>query len=72
MASIVTLGGGASVVHLTYREGEEWRIACMVHITDFSMQPHQPNYLRSNDTRAVNCPQCKMTNVFKKVRETEH
>lgn len=72
---ITTLGGDA-VIHLTYRpngmdEGDNWRIACMPHITDFSTTPHHPNYLRSNDTRAVTCHMCKASPVFKEVQKKE-
>lgn len=69
-----TLGGGPTVIHLTYRPNgldEQWRIACMPEVSDFATAAHQPNYQRSNDTRAVTCARCKATDVFKKVRATE-
>ena len=76
MAGIVTLGGGPTIIHLTYRpqgrdEGAEWLIACMPEVTDFRTSAHQPNYLRSNDTRAVTCERCKVTPVFKQVQSKE-
>ncbi len=67
--------GGVPVIHLTYRHtaglGEQWRIACMPEVTDFATSAHQPNYLRSNDTRAVTCAECAKTDVFARVRSTE-
>ena len=76
MAGIVTLGGDYTI-HLTYRpvgmdEGAEWLIACMPEVTNFRTTSHQPNYLRSNDTRAVTCQACKKTKVFEQVRAKEH
>lgn len=75
MAGITTLGGDYTI-HLTYRpngmdEGTEWLIACMPSVNDFRHQTHQPNYLRSNDTRAVTCGECKKTQVFKEVQKRE-
>lgn len=76
MAGIVTLGGNY-VIHLTYKptgmdEGAEWLIACMPDVTSFRTSSYQPNYLRSNDTRAVTCDQCKKTSIFKEVQKREH
>lgn len=78
MAGITTLGGNY-IIHLTYRpngldegdKGELWVIACMPHVTDFRSNSFQPNYLRSNDTRAVNCAECKKTKAFKEVQKGE-
>lgn len=75
MVGIVTAGGDYTV-HLTYKpngldEGTDWAIACMPGITNFRTQAHHPNYLRSNDTRAVTCPKCKNTNIYKEVQKTE-
>ena len=69
----VPLGGGYTVIHLTYLPAgsSEWRIACMSGITNFATAAHQPNYLRSNDTRAVTCLHCKKMPVFDKVKATE-
>lgn len=74
MANIVTLGGGPTVIHLTYKKNdsdEQWHIACMPNVTNFATSAHQPNYLRSNDTRAVTCEHCKKTTVFAEVRSKE-
>ena len=75
MARITTLGGNY-VIHLLYKpngldEGDEWTLACMPHVTNFRTQPHQPNYLRSNDTRAVTCPVCKKTTAFSEAKKKE-
>ena len=74
MAGIVTLGGNY-VIHLTYKPhgmDEIWLIACMPDVIDFRTSSHQPNYLRSNDTRAVTCQECKKTTIFKEVQKREH
>lgn len=68
--------GGTTVIHLTYRpngldEGTEWLIACMPDVTDFATSAHHPNYMRSNDTRAVTCHMCRATSVFKQVKAKE-
>ena len=75
MSQITTLGGNY-VIHLTYKpngldEGSDWLIACMPQVVDMRFAPHQPNYLRSNDTRAVTCPECKKTRIFKEIRKRE-
>lgn len=72
---ITTLGGNYTI-HLTYKpngldEGAAWLIACMPDVTDFKTSSYQPNYLRSNDTRAVTCPECKKTTIFKEVQKKE-
>jgi hypothetical protein len=69
MSQITTLGGDYTV-HLTFLprgldEGGVWLIACMPNITDFRTTSHHPNYLRSDDPRAVTCPACKNTTTFK-------
>ena len=73
MAEITSLGGGQAVIHLTYLpEGSTvWRIACMPEVSDFTTSAAQPNYLRSNDTRAVTCQACKKTAIHKRVQEKE-
>ena len=73
MSDIVTLGGNYAI-HLTYLPAgmdEVWMIACMPSVTDFRTSSHQPNYLRSNDTRAVTCRECMKTPVFKEVQKRE-
>lgn len=73
---MITTLGGNHVIHLTYRpngldEGADWLIACMPQVTDFRTTSHQPNYLRSNDTRAVTCMYCKKTAVFAETQKRE-
>ncbi len=71
---IVSLGGpGPVVIHLTYLlDGtDQWRIACMPSVANFATSAHHPNYIRSNDTRAVTCPACKKTKVFEEVKAKE-
>lgn len=74
-AGITTLGGDYTI-HLTYRpngldEGDVWLIACNPTISNFRSNSYQPNYLRSNDTRAVTCAECRKTRVFEEVRKKE-
>lgn len=69
--SPITTLGGDYAIHLTFlQEGVGWRIACMPHVSDFKTAAHHPNYLRSDDTRAVTCPRCKKTDEFARVRAT--
>ena len=69
---MTTTLGGVAMIHLTYKpDNSDWRIACMPNVTDFKTATFQPNYLRSNDTRAVTCPRCKATSVFKEVQAKE-
>lgn len=75
MAGITTLGGNY-VIHLMYRpngldEGQPWALACMPHVTNFRTEPHQPNYLRTTDTRGVSCPACKKTTIFEQTKKKE-
>ncbi len=45
---------------------DAWRIACAPHLTEFSSAPTRPFvWHRSDDSRAVTCPLCKATDVFK-------
>lgn len=69
-----SLGGGPTVVHLTYLpDGKtEWEIACMSGVTNFTTSAHHPNYMRSNDTRAVSCQACKRMPIFQVVKSREH
>lgn len=73
---MITTLGGNYVIHLTYKpngmdEGGEFVIACMPNTLDFKTSAHQPNFLRSNDTRAVTCPQCKKTAIFAEMQKRE-
>lgn len=44
---------------------EQWRIACMPNMTEFHQTPYHPHYQRTDDVRAVSCPACMKTTVFK-------
>lgn len=75
MSGIITLGGNY-VIHLLYApngldEPHKKLLACMPHVTDFRTVAFHPNYLRSTDTRAVTCPECKKTKIFNEVRSRE-
>ena len=59
-------GQPVTLIHLAYPiSATEWRIACMPGMTEFHQTPHHPNYQRTNDTRAITCPGCKATAVYK-------
>lgn len=69
---MITTLGGNYVIHLLYKpngldEGDKMTLACMPHVTDFRTQAFHPNYLRSTETQAVTCLQCKKTKVFKEL-----
>lgn len=73
---MITTLGGNYVVHLTYKpngldEGAPWVIACMPDVTNFKSSTHQPNYLRSDATRAVTCAECKKLSIFKEIQKKE-
>lgn len=67
MEQISSNGQLITLIHFTYTVGlgEDWRIACMPNMTEFHQTPYHPNYQRSNDTRAVTCPACIKTSIFK-------
>lgn len=56
------------LIHYVFRVDPE-RIACMPNMTEFHLTPFHPNYQRTNETRAVTCPECKKTETYKKAHE---
>lgn len=76
--TLITTLGGNYVIHLAYKpngldEPSGWLIACMPQLRtlNFAHSTAQPNYLRSDDTRAVTCPECKKTKIFADKQKTE-
>lgn len=67
MDQILPGGGKITLIHYTYADGlgESYRIACMPNMTEFHETPYHPVYQRSNDVRAVTCPACMKSSVFK-------
>lgn len=65
MNQILSTGVLFTPIHFTYEIDGKWRIACMPNMTEFHKTKHHPAYLRTNDTRAANCPACKNSSVFK-------
>lgn len=65
MEQIDAHGRLTTLIHYVHQVDPE-RIACMPHMTEFHLTPYHPNYQRSNEPRAVTCPSCKMTEVYKK------
>lgn len=49
------------VIHFMYAVGGgpmDWRIACMPDVREFHQTAEHPVYHRTDDARAVNCPDC--------------
>jgi hypothetical protein len=77
MNQITPSGKFVTLVHFTYlaakedfsenEEGEPWRIACMPKMREFHATPYHPNYQRTNEPKAVTCPACKETNIYKQM-----
>lgn len=65
MDQILPSGASITIIHFTYDVGGEWRIACMPNMVEFHETQYHRNYLRSNEPRAVSCPQCNKTETFK-------
>jgi hypothetical protein len=62
-------GQKIQVIHFVHG-GEvngQWRIACMPNMIEFHSTIYHPAYRRTNDHRAVTCPQCKESQVFRDV-----
>ncbi len=64
MNQIDALGNSITIIHFTHDLNGEWRIACMPGMVEFHRTPYHPAYARSNDVRAVTCPQCKKSGIF--------
>ena len=65
-----------TIIHFSYirtpepilpeNAGEQpWRIACMPKMVELHQTKYHPNYLRTNDPRAVTCPSCMNTDAYK-------
>lgn len=79
MEQLLGTGGTITLIHFVNqlevptgdedKPGLEWRIACMPNMTEFHQTPYHPNYQRTDEVRAVTCPACKMSVIFKKSKE---
>ena len=80
MDQVTAAGGLITIVHFMFesvlpppeQEGppvSQWRIACMPNMTEFHQTPYHPNYQRANDVRAVTCPACRKTQVFRQEQQ---
>jgi hypothetical protein len=67
MDQLLLTGERVTLIHFVFQTEPE-RIACMPNMTEFHQTQYHPNYQRSNDHRAVTCPQCKKTEVFKSAK----
>jgi hypothetical protein len=65
MEQVLQDGGTVTLVHFVF-ETEPEQIACMPNMIEFHLTQYHPTYHRSNDTRAVTCPACKRTDIFKR------
>lgn len=75
MDQILPGGGSITLIHLVYALSDEsppdYRIACMPNMLEFHATPYHPAFHRSNDARAVTCPACKRTEIYKKATEVK-
>lgn len=68
MDQISAGGRKITLIHFVYAtdpSGGDWRIACMPNMREFHQTEYHPAYQRTNDVRAVSCPACKKSDVFK-------
>lgn len=71
MEQITGMGEKISLIHFIYMSnpqgglGEGWRIACMPNMREFHATAYHTHYERTDETRAVTCPGCKNTEIFK-------
>jgi hypothetical protein len=61
---VTPLGQVVVLIHLSTGMGTEERMACMPNMTEFHQTLYHPNYMRTNDVRAVTCPMCRRTDTF--------
>lgn len=67
MEQVDAHGQVITLIHFVFQVDPE-RVACMPNMAEFHSTPYHPNYQRTNESRAVTCPQCKRTEVFKQQR----
>jgi hypothetical protein len=62
---ILANGDLLTLVHLVYRSGKGWRIACVPNLIEPNARPErQQVWQRTDDYRSVTCPVCKETRAF--------
>jgi hypothetical protein len=64
MDQVDVQGMATTLVHFVFQEDPE-RIACVPNMVEFHSTQYHPNYQRTNDPRAVTCPQCMETGMYK-------
>lgn len=57
-------GQQINLIHFVFQTEPE-RIACMPHMEEFHSTVYHKHYQRTNEPRAVSCPQCRATKLFK-------
>ena len=65
MDQVGPTGQVTTIIHLVHNASGEWRLACMPNMTEFGSTLYHQHYPRSDDLRAVTCPQCKTTAAYK-------
>ncbi len=78
MDQVLATGGSITIIHFMREvmvppssiepEGPprtQLRIVCMPNMTEFHQTLYHPNYQRTDDVRAVTCPACMKTPLFK-------
>ena len=66
MDQITPAGRSVTIIHYVFQVDPE-RIACMPNMNEFHATGYHPNYQRTNEARAVTCPACKKTDLYKRV-----
>ena len=64
MEQLLPDGTLITIIHFVCQVDPE-RIACMPNMTEFGSTMYHPHVMRTNEPRAVTCPQCRKTEVFK-------
>lgn len=67
MEQVDAHGQKITLVHYVFQVDPE-RVACMPNMEEFHSTPYHPAVHRTNDTRAVSCPQCRRTEQYKAAR----
>lgn len=65
MSQILPSGSMITVIHFTYKVGNDYRLACMPNMTNLHVTVGgRPAYQRTNEKAAVTCPGCRKTHAY--------
>lgn len=70
MQQITDSGKTFTLVHFVFQTLPE-RIACMPDCTELHATGNHRAHQRSDDYRAVTCPACKRTDIFKRAADAK-